>query len=388
MEGNVYIQDLLVKFTNGELSDPEKATLLNWTEASAENKELMESLSNFEAVAREIAEMEDDKELAWTNLVQQIPDWKVKRIPLLGRLAVAASIIVTVITGILLLYNSSKFSQSSTSIAVQQSAAPSKNQAILTKSDGSKINIDSLPVGTTMLDGGAKIIKSQNGQITYLSGSSSKEAAYNTISVPAGSTQVVHLSDKSVVYLNALSSLYFPTSFEGQTSRTVRLTGEAYFEVAHNTAQKFNVQIDSMTLTVLGTEFNVNGYKEENIVKSTLFTDSIRVTQKEFSVVLVPGQQLQFDRNNRDVKIVADADLEAVAAWKDGVFALEGIDIGVLMRQIGRWHNLQVVFPYGEPQGKMSGEIAKKTELGDLLKILQANKINVRLEGNKLVVLK
>src|SRR5207244_359201 len=146
---------------------------------------------------------------------------------------------------------------------LKQDIKPGGNNAVLTLADGSRIILDSATNGAIAQQGNTKIIKLDSGRLAY-SGQANEQATiqYNTISTPRGGQYRVTLSDGTKVWLNAASSLKYQTVFNGK-ERNVELTGEAYFEVAHNAAMPFHVKVNDMTVEVLGTHFNVMAYGDE-----------------------------------------------------------------------------------------------------------------------------
>ena len=141
-----------------------------------------------------------------------------------------------------------------------------------------------------------------------------------------------------------------------------------------------------MDVRVTGTSFNINAYKDEARVRSTLFEGGIKVTKEEITMDLLPGQQLQLDPKTNQVKLIKNADLEATAAWKDGVFYLNNVDVATLMRQAARWYDIEVEYPNGVPAVNLYGEIDRNTNLSELMKVLNESGIKTRLDGKTLQI--
>lgn len=266
-------------------------------------------------------------------------------------------------------------------------APPSGNKAVLTLADGTKIELDSSGNGMIALQGNVKVIKKSNGEITY-SGSAATEISYNTLNVPRGSKPLgLTLSDGSQVWLNVGSSLTYPTAFAGK-ERKVTITGEAYFEVAHNAAIPFVVQHDDVTVKVLGTHFNVNTYEDEATERITLLEGSVRVSKNTISQLLRPGQQANIIDRSDDIKVLNDVNVDEVMAWKDGKFRFsENTDIGAIMRQISRWYNVDIEYQ-GKIDQRFWGSISKDVNVSQVLKILEATGgVKFKVEGNKIIVM-
>jgi len=219
---------------------------------------------------------------------------------------------------------------------------------------------------------------------------------YNTITTPRGGQYQVMLSDGSKVWLNAASSLHFPTSFTGQ-QRIVELTGEAYFEVAHVSAVgeknklPFIVKIITASgarreVEVLGTHFNINAYNDESVVKTTLLEGSVKMTQESGSTLLIPGQQAQLNSNG-DVNILKDADMDEAIAWKNGMFQFKKVDIKTIMRQIARWYDVDIEYQKNVDE-KFYAEISRNTNVSNVFRILEeTGGVHFVIEGKKVVVL-
>jgi len=265
---------------------------------------------------------------------------------------------------------------------------PSGTKAVLTLADGSKIVLDSTGNGILAVQGNVKITKQGIGGISYM-GTPAGKVSYNTLSVPRGSRPLnLTLSDGTRVWINVGSSLTYPTAFTGK-ERKVTMTGEAYFEVAHNSSMPFLVQHNDATVKVLGTHFNVNSYEDESTERITLLEGSVRVSQGTSSGLLKPGQQARINNDgNNGIKIVNDVDVNEVMAWKDGKFMFDkNTDIYTIMRQVSRWYNVDV-----EYQGKINqrfwGSISKDVNVSQVLKILEAaGGIKFKVEENKIVVM-
>jgi transmembrane sensor len=275
---------------------------------------------------------------------------------------------------------------------VKNDIAPGKQGAILTLADGRTVVLDSLGNGVVASQSGAKIVLS-NGQLAYTTeGTATAEPAYNTMTTPKGRQFQVTLPDGTKVWLNAASSLRYPTVFAGR-ERTVEVTGEAYFEVAAATSKNgdrmpFLVKINDATeVQVLGTHFNINAYKDEVTINTTLLEGSVRIVNGSEKAILRPGQQAQTGQSSR-ISIVADANVEKVMAWKNGVFDFQDATLEEVMRQLQRWYDIDVVYEKGIPKIEFIGKMGRDLSLSEVLGGLQLSKVHFRLEeGRKLVVL-
>src|SRR6185312_10938857 len=220
---------------------------------------------------------------------------------------------------------------------------PGGSHAVLTMADGSKIVLDSAQNGNIVSGNGQ--IKKQGALLVYDGSKPLKEGSvvsYNTLSTPRGGQYQLVLPDGSKVWLNASSSIHFPTAFVGN-QRNVELTGEAYFEIAKNKEKPFHVNVNGMQVEVLGTHFNVNAYGDEGAIKTSLLEGSVKIKKGNMSGLLKPGQQGVLKKNSNDLEIKS-ADMDEVIAWKNGLFQFDGADIKTIMREIGRWYDVEIEY--------------------------------------------
>lgn len=252
-----------------------------------------------------------------------------------------------------------------------QDVAPGGNFATLTLADGSTVVLETTADGIVANQGSVKVVKMDNGQLKYEPGNTNDEILYNTMTTPAGGQYRVVLPDGTRVWLNAASSITYPTVFIGK-ERSVSVTGEVYFEVARNNAIPFRVKTGDQLIEVLGTHFNVNAYSNEQTVKTTLAEGIVKVTEKGNSVLLKPGQQVQNNKEG-DLKLVENPDMEEILAWKDGLFRFNGTDIETIMRQVARWYSVEVIH-----KDKISelfvADIPRNVNLSKLLELLELTK--------------
>ena len=261
--------------------------------------------------------------------------------------------------------------------------APGQDGAILTLSNGKTIVLDNAHNGSLAQQGATEVIK-MNGQIVYENQGKTSEVVYNTMTTPKGRQYSLVLADGSKVWLNASSSITFPTVFAGK-ERKVSITGEAYFEVAHNDQKPFIVQQGEMSVQVLGTHFNVNSYEDESSISVTLLEGSVKVTKGNATSLIKSGQQAKLQKG--DIKLVNNVDIDEIMAWKNGLFHFEGTDIGSLMRQLSRWYDLEVVYDK-TVNDLFYAEIPRNTKLSDVLKALElTGRVHFSIEGNKVVVM-
>lgn len=263
---------------------------------------------------------------------------------------------------------------------------PSSEGAILTRGDGSTVVLDSLHDGEMTEDNGAHM-QLQQGQVSYAAATANDgETIYNTITTPYARTFRLLLQDGTEIWLNAGSSVTYPVVFTGK-ERKVKVTGEAYFEVAKAAGKPFVVNVnDRAEIEVLGTHFNVNAYAEEAVIKTVLLEGAVRVRTGEINAaVLKPGQQAVINGEKMEVM---PADLDEVSAWRNGLFHFRKATIPEMMRQLARWYNVEIHFEGAVPERTFSGDIERKLSLQQVLTILRVTRINYTIDNQKQITIR
>ncbi|WP_212006529.1 FecR family protein [Chitinophaga sp. HK235] len=262
---------------------------------------------------------------------------------------------------------------------------PGTDKAVLTLANGATIELDSNMNGQIAQQGPVSL-QTNAGQLVYKqSMSANSTISWNTLSTPKGGQYSLVLPDGSRVWLNAASSLRYPTAFTGP-KRTVTLTGEAYFEVQPNSAQPFFVTTGNTEVAVLGTNFNIMAYDNENSISTTLLQGSVKVSQQAVNHILKPGQQSRINENGT-MEVIDNADTDLAIAWKNGLISFKSADIRTIMRQIERWYNIDVVFKGDIPTRTFTGDIPRSADLSALLRLLEISRIHFKLENEQLIVM-
>jgi ferric-dicitrate binding protein FerR (iron transport regulator) len=402
------IASLIIKQWRGELNVEETIELEQWAAQSESNRELLQHLTHDETLRKELItyyEAEASKEAIW-NKIDEATNEAPQVIPMpiphrrKYRYMAAAVTVAAILTTVAYFWFQGKPGPATTPIAkttTPTDVLPGGNKAILKLSDGQTIVLDNAHNGVLATQGAVQIEK-QNGQLEYKQGNGEAAVAYNTLSTPAGGQFQLKLPDGSRVWLNAASSITYPTAFTGN-ERRVTITGEGYFEVAPvrlRSGQKmpFKVTIQSgageqqrsTEVEVLGTHFNINAYDDEAAVKTSLLEGKVKViNSKAETAILKPGQQAQVS-NEGAMQVKDNADMEEVVAWKNGEFLFQRADIGTLMRQVARWYDIEINYPNGKPKDKFTGKIGRNVNLSQLLEILKYSEVRFELKGRTLVV--
>jgi len=376
-------KELLIKYLSGECTEEEQALLAQWHLNSTADRN--DQMPDFDLTEKERTE---DLEEIWGRLQlgeEKAQPEKPKRLLLWPSIAAAAGIAIALTAG-LLFYNSKSAMEDE--ILLAQTAAAQQipaggNNAVLTLDDGRQISLSAAKKGTLATESGISIAKTKDGQLVYHLSNVNKPNIYNTISTPNGGQYQVVLPDGTKVWLNAASSLRFPLTFDQLSERKVELKGEAYFEVAKQFKKgkservPFIVQTEKQQVEVLGTHFNINAYKEEPGLKTTLIEGSVKVTDHKNTVTLKPGEQA-IDSNGQ--LLSAKVDVEEVMSWKNGYFRFNNTDLKTIMRQASRWYNVDVVYEGNIPPLLITGEVSRQVDANAFLEMLRYLNVKFKIE--------
>jgi transmembrane sensor len=389
------IKSLLQRFLSNEATPEEIAEILAWLRTNEHNEALLQEVWEEQRLATPPADWQDiwmQVDAATRPLAEPV-----RRTYPIRRLwpAVAAALILLVAGLFLVIRRQGATGSGDMPItAGVADAAPGRDGAILTLTDGSRISLDSAGKGVPATQGGAKI-SLQGNRLAYTptadvtngngeQATSPLDLTYNMVTTPRGRQFSLLLPDGSRVWLNAASSLRFPTAFAGK-ERRVELTGEAYFEIAKDKSRPFIVQTDNTETEVLGTSFNISAYRDEDAVDATLIEGRIRTGSQAEQVTLIPGEQAKMGAK---VAVNHQANVEQAIAWKNGAFNFESMGLKEVMRQLARWYDLDVVYEPGVKDFKFGGEMSRNVPLSSLLKGLQDMEVHFRIENDhKLVVM-
>jgi transmembrane sensor len=252
---------------------------------------------------------------------------------------------------------------------------PGTNKAVLTLSNGQQIQLSNA-TSETILDGNLSI-KNNNGQLNYHGGNTGANAdviAINTTTTPKGGQYQLSLADGTKVWLNAASSITFPTRFTG-SKREVSITGEVYFEVSKNKGKPFIVKSSTDEITVLGTAFNVNSYSDETDTKTTLIEGAVKIGEH----LLKPGQAYT------NGKIIS-TNIEQDVAWKNGIFNFQNLSFQEAAKQLERWYDIKIIYESSIPNIRFQGDMDRGINLSGIIRLLSAFGIKARIEDRKLIV--
>ncbi len=317
-----------------------------------------------------------------------------KKITGYRRWVAAAAFLILSASGLYLIFNPFSKTIPTQAERFKNDIVPGTNKATLTLAGGKTLFLDSLQAGSIAKQENTAIIKMDEGELVY-NDSASLGFEMNTLTIPRGGQYQLTLSDGTKVWLNAASSITFPSAFIGK-ERRVDIKGECYFEVAKNLQKPFIVNIAGKAeIKVLGTHFNINAYEDEAVIKTTLLEGSVSVSSLSNvseenaayldSRILAPGEQAS--QNQGGELTVAKVDTESIVAWKDGLISCKDASIQDIMREIERWYDVEVEYEGKVPERIFTGEISRNMNLSEVLRILEFSNILFRIEGRKIIVM-
>ncbi len=377
-------RNLLSKYQSGKCTKEERAIVESWVTFGEAT--LMDLTS--EELANDLAE-----------ITRGLPVKKVKEVRMWPRIvSAAAAILIIVSTGLYFFVDRTKPTEEIQTVVRHNKKSaflpisPGSNKAVITLADGSKIALTDSLSGKIAEQNGVQITKTTTGKLEYTSSSKRPDytgLSYNTITTPRGGQFQVILPDGTHVWLNASTSLKYPTSFTGN-ERKVELAGEAYFEVAHNKEKPFKViSAGDQEVEVLGTHFNVNSYKDDYEIKTTLLEGSVKVSQLSTGAtkLLLPGQQSII--KSKGTLLVRNADLREAVAWKNGKFVFNDQTLQAIMQQIGRWYDVEIEYVGSRTGNKIfGGTISRFENIKQVLEILElTGSVKFKVEGRKVIVM-
>lgn len=380
---------LIAGFIRHTLTESEHDELDNWVNENDHNMQLFEDLTDEKNLVANLEWMDKLQTEQSYQAMQEKGAFKVPSQKLYNKWIWLAAASVVVLLGVFFVYRYTSSKPGSVEdIATTDTTLlkPGGNRATLTLGDGKVIDLTYAKTGVIENDSGVNVNKTADGELVYEKGSSLGNAAVQHIlSTPVGGQYQVTLPDGTKVWLNAASTLKFPPAFSGK-EREVMLTGEAYFEVAKNQAQPFRVlMIDSTTVVVTGTHFNINAYQNEKQQQVTLLEGSVTILSAMNVTKLEPGTQALIQ--NRQITKDKVLDAEEITGWKEGLFVFHDAPIESIMMQLERWYDAKIIYKASIKQ-LFNATILRKEPLAKVLNLLELNGyVHFKTENNIIYVL-
>jgi transmembrane sensor len=332
---------------------------------------------------------------------EQVPVFNKRRT--WARIAVAAAAATIIFGAGLFYFNAADKAIESKQVKYTTDIKPGIIGATLTLANGKKISLGDAAKGEITKEAGIRVTKTTDGELVYeiLSqtpsghpnpslpgnkGDQSTLTTYNTLTTAKGETYILTLPDHSKVWMNAASSLTYAASLNEHGMRRVKLSGEAYFQVAKDKAHPFIVESKNQQVEVLGTHFNISAYNDEPAVKTTLVEGSVKITVNSINKVLKPNQQALVV--GAEAIEVSDIEAEYAVAWKNGFFLFNSERLENIMIKISRWYNVEI--EYTDPALKSEtfiGTISRFEKVSKVLNMLERTDVaSFKIVGNKIII--
>jgi ferric-dicitrate binding protein FerR (iron transport regulator) len=383
-----HLVSMIVMHWSGELDAAGVYELEEWASQDPANRRLLDQVSDEVELRQEISRWKQiDPAKGYTKWLAEWKDLKRGRIVRIVGWTVAASLLgIVIIRGLLMQAQGPVMPADATSKEKQVTILPGRYTATLTLADGRQILLDSAENGQLTMQGNTRLLKEGSHILSYEQrGADIVTERYNILTTPRSGQYQLTLPDGSLVWLNNVSSLRYPTSFQAK-ERVVELTGEAYFEVAKDLNKPFIVKTKDGSIEVLGTNFNIMAYTEEGGTQTTLLNGRVRVNTGRAMAELAPDEQAKVEQNGELIvlKGVPSAD---IVSWKSGFFYFGRTAFASMMRQLARWYDVDIIYQGKAPDVEFSGKIDRSLPLNEVLEFLDKNQIHFRIEGRKLIVL-
>jgi transmembrane sensor len=383
------IASLVVKYMQDNLSPQEQAELDTWLQEDSENYLLMEEMMDDNKLGKSLSELQSyDHDAAFQRLNERISNTTpvIRKKSFKARYEAAAALLVLTAGAYWLYSEKNTAPPAITQQTDLDSILPGGKKAILTLSDGTTIELNNQHQGIIAKDGDNIIEQSQPGRLNYSAVKRGHDTATaeHTLTVPRRGEYSIALGDGTVVWLNASSTLRFPVPFR-EEERRVKLIGEGYFQVANNPSRPFVVEVDSVEVRALGTEFNITAYPEDKKLGAALVQGLISISHKDKEHLLKPGNIAEINQHGK--LRIKQADIEELTAWKNGEFIFHNTPFFHLMNQFARWYDIEVSYPEGIPPINFTGGLQRADGIYHVIHLLElTGEVRFTIEGRKVMV--
>ncbi|MCG8581665.1 MAG: FecR domain-containing protein [Bacteroidales bacterium] len=382
----IRIAHLIAKQITGNLTLAEERELNKWLESES-HLELYHSLHDKKKLEMRLqAYQAIDTAKAKEKYLKRVAPVRSLKLQLL-RIAAIALLVLSVGSVIYILRQSQADHTSGQQLAVVE---PGQSKATLTLEDGQVVELDNNESLTVKQKGA--IINNEAGKINYeVTNENVLSLKYNTLQVPRGGEYQVTLPDGTRVWVNSETQLKYPVKFAGDT-RTIELSGEAYFEVAHNAKQPFIVKTKSHNIEVLGTTFNIRAYDDDIVQHTTLVEGSVQASYfntkgTKNTQILKPEQQIQFNQDDKQAKLTT-VDTYIYTAWKQGRFVFRDQSIESILNGMSRWYDIEIEFENQSVADKtFSLDIKRDAPFEKIITVLELTRsVEISTVGNRIIV--
>ena len=377
--------ELILKKINNSITMEEDELFQAWYEESAEHQKYFEKAKSYFKNGSAFDENPIDLKLAWKEI--NIPASKVSNRSKVIRLGTAIAAAISLIIGIVYILDSTK-QEVNTPIVKVEKIEPGEPKATLILDDGSSYNLST--VGDVHLKSGGTSINSQGNAIKYSETTQKRtQLIYNTLIIPKGGEYFLELSDGTKIWINSETTLKYPVQFVGD-ERNVELTGEAYFEVAHDESKPFHVLSGDQSIEVLGTEFNVSSYKDDEHIVTTLVEGKVNVyrtiSSKE-NQILLPNQQSSMSRASGEITS-KNVDPQNFIAWKSGAFHFQDQTFDSMVKTLSRWYDINVFYENEALWDiKFTGRFKRYDDFETVIKLIErTDEVKFKIKGKTVII--
>jgi len=381
------IAEVIVKKISGELT-PEEETFFNvWISSSSRNQDLFNRImdaQNLEERNRMIRGI--DTREAWIRYSKEI---KLRKKSHYIRVLQYAAVLLVPVMIVTLLYITRQENQTAQNVRPEQQINPGSKNALLVLGNGKSINLEKSNFLDIKEEDGTRIVN-DNQCLSYheIKEEDNAKIPENTLIVPRGGEYNLVLSDSSEVYLNSMSKLVFPVNFSKNT-REVFLEGEACFIVKKDSGRPFIVNVNGMRIEVMGTTFNVNAYRDQENIITTLVEGKVRLittNDQQNEYILAPDDQAVFDVSAKDVQI-NKVNAASYMQWINGVYVFDNQSLGEIMTTLSRWYNFNYWFEQQDiEQITFKGGLNKYESIEPILDIIESTgKVKATINGKNIL---
>ena len=382
------IAELIAREATGVISEKEQEELNRWKGVYAHEKLYKKIVSPEEFGKRNQYAASVNVNERWKSVLNKITFEKKRKYLHFPLFRYVAGLLLLVSIAFYYIWQKKEIIPSPQSTAI----VAGSSKAILITDEGKQILLQDTPLRQIKVDK-AVLVQNDGYEATYCLPDSlqlqEEEMKYNTLVVPRGGEYILQLSDGTRIWLDSDSEIYFPVHFTGNV-REVRLKGEAYFEVAHDSLHPFYVDVyGKMKVSVLGTKFNIQAYAGDFLINTTLNEGKVRVSAGQQKIDLAPNQQAIFNPTEQTL-LLRQVNASDYSAWKDGMFIFENARLEEILNRLARWYDISVFWQTEDCKDfHFTGDLEKYEDVAVVLKMLEkSTDICFDINGRSIVVRK
>jgi transmembrane sensor len=211
---------------------------------------------------------------------------------------------------------------------------------------------------------------------------------WTSMTSPSDGKTELCLADGTHVWLNANSTIYYPTNF-GRKSRDIRLKGQAYFDVTKDKDRQFCVAIDGVKIKVLGTAFDINGYKDSKSIEVIVHRGHVNVVNGSTDNMLADlyaNQKTIVDKNGLSKGIISNCDVDVQSLWRMDYLKINGENLEKIANKLENWYNVRISLGRYNAN-KLYWITIKKETLKETLNVInKINHINYHISGKEVKI--